>query len=180
MADIVGILTYFGITASQVTPLVIVGGIVMFFVHKHTGPIRSSIANVSEKLTDVKDRFLIVESRVSDLWKDKVAPSSSPRQLNEIGKSILESSKIDSILAPYTGELLEAVRKKNPSTAYDAERCITEIVLRMPVTHPALLDKLKDGAFKAGVTVDGILFVGSIKMRDMLFPSLGFALSDLP
>jgi hypothetical protein len=131
-------------------------------------------------LKDVRERFLIVEDRMETVWKDKLAPARSPRQLNERGGDILEKSGIKELLDEKRGDLLEEIRKGAPSNAYDAERHIERFMLsEFPKMFPKEVEALKDGAFRTGADLDAVLFVGSIYLRDGIFRDLGFDASDL-
>ena len=130
-------------------------------------------------LKDVRERFGRIEDRVETLWKDKLAPANSPRQLNDKGNSILNSSGIKEIVDEKKDKLLELVRAKGAKNAYDAEIEIEEIMTGLPSHCPDIVDKLKDGAFRVGADIGGLLFVGSIYLRNQIFSELGFNLDDL-
>ncbi len=170
--DIISILTYFGFTTQNTTPLVVVAGVALFFVFKHTKPIRIS-------LSEIREKFFVVESRVSDLWKDKIAPSHSPRQLNDRGEQILRTSGIKQIVDEKKDELLQLVKNKNVTNAYDAEMAINAVMLDLPRHCPDIVERLKQGAFEAGVEINTVLFAGSIYLRNLIFPDLNLSLEDL-
>lgn len=134
---------------------------------------------ILEDLKDVRGRFDIVESRVSDLWADRLAPARSPRQLNEQGNKILEESGIKKIVDQKKNYLLQKIQEKNPATAYDAEMIIGTVMKELPRHCPDTLEDLKQGAFQVGADIDGVLFVGSIYLRNLIFKDLGFGLDDL-
>ncbi len=134
---------------------------------------------VKPDLKDVRERFIVVEERVSTLWKDRVAPQGSPRQLNELGGKILEGSGIKELVQDRKDMLLSLVKERQPKTAYDADVLITEVMMNLPTHCPDMVDKLKAGAFKVGADVDAVLFVGAIYLRDLVFPNLGFKVDDL-
>lgn len=142
--------------------------------------IKNTLDNtVKPDLKDVRERFGIVEDRVDTIWKDKFAPSNSPRQLNDKGENILKNSGIKEIIEEKKVILLEEVKKKKPKTAYDAELIIHSIVSELPKHCPDMTDRLKEGAFNVGQSVGVILFVGGIYLRNLIFKDLGFSLDDL-
>lgn len=151
------------------------------------GKMHSSICGIKEsldrkiepELKDVRERFIVVEDRVGSMWKDRLAPSSSPRQLNERGKDILAASGIREVIDGNKDKLFELIRKRNPTNAYDAEKEITETVMDIRKYCPKEIDKLKDGAFRVGSDIDAVLFVGGIYLRDLIFKDLGFSLDEL-
>lgn len=142
--------------------------------------IRDSMKNkIEPELQDVKERFMIVEDRVETIWKDRLAPTHSPRQLNAGGQEILAKSGIKEIVNEKKDLLLRLVKEKNPQNAYDAEQAIQEVMTDLPKHCPDIVDKLKDGAFRVGADLDAVLYVGSIYLRNTIFADLGFVLSDL-
>ena len=134
---------------------------------------------ILDDLKDVRDKFSVVESRVNDMWADRLAPSHSPRQLNTKGQDILDNSGIKEIVDGKRNYLLELVKKENAKNAYDAEAVILSIMTELPKHCPDIIDQLKEGAFKAGVDISALLFVGGIYFRNLIFKDLGFSLEDL-
>ena len=134
---------------------------------------------IKKSLGDLPQRFMSVENKMEILWKDEVAPSHSPRQLNERGQSILNESGIKRIIDANRGKLFDLVRERGASNPYDAENAIEEVVSRMPEYFPDTIDELKNGAFATGVDIDTLLYVGSIYLRNSIFEDLGFSVTDL-
>ena len=137
-------------------------------------------------LKKIFDRTETIGKDVSDmkpkldiLWKDKIAPAHSPRQLNERGNSILNTSAIKQIVDQKKDDLLRLVRERNTTNAYDAEVAIYSVMEKLPEHCPDVIDKLKQGAFQSGVDVNTVLFAGSIYLRNLIFSDLGFSLDDL-
>ncbi len=134
---------------------------------------------VLDDLEDVRKKFSVIESRVNDLWEDRMAPASSPRQLNPRGSDILEKSGIKKIVGEKRNKLTEIIKKGNPKNPYDAEQLIMKVVQEIPEHCPEIIDELKNGAFKSGAEIDGVLFVGGIYLRNLIFEELGFSLKDI-
>ncbi|MCX6716739.1 MAG: hypothetical protein NTV72_02360 [Candidatus Taylorbacteria bacterium] len=170
--DIISIFTFFGFTPQNLTPLVVIGVLVIFVVYKYIAPIK-------ESLQEIREKFFVFESRVSDLWKDKLAPSGSPRQLNERGREILEQSGIKEIIEIKEEKIIELIKAKNPKTAFDAEKILLDIIAELPNHCPEIMDSLKNGAFRVGADIPALLFVAGIDLRDKIFPSLGFKIEDI-
>lgn len=142
--------------------------------------IRDSMKNKLEpELQEVKGRFMVVEDRVETLWKDRLAPTHSPRQLNSGGQEILDKSGIKEIVDSKMDLLLGLVKERKPKNAYDAEQYIQEVMTDLPKHCPDIVDQLKDGAFRVGADLDAVLYVGSIYLRNSIFTELGFTQSDL-
>jgi hypothetical protein len=116
---------------------------------------------------------------VNTLWGSKVATSNSPRALNEYGKKILNESGIKEIIEEKKGTLLPLVKAKGAKNAYDAEQAVLSVVEKLPEHCPDIVDRLKTGAFNTGATIDTVLLVGGLYLRDLIFPSLGFSVEEI-
>lgn len=134
---------------------------------------------VEKTMEKMYERFIKVEERVNTLWKDEVAPAHSPRQLNDIGKKILNESGIKEIIIEKKADLLAKVKEINPTNAYDAEQATLNVVSDLPKHCPDVIPQLKDGAFKVGQGMETVLLVGGFYLRDLIFIELGFSLTDL-
>lgn len=134
---------------------------------------------IEPDLKDVRERFVIVEDRVETIWKDKYAPAHSPRQLNDRGNAILNESGIKRIVDEKKNDLLAIIRTRNIANAYDAEVSVLDVMKELPRYCPDVVDRLKTGAFNMGVSVDVILLVGGLYLRDIIFPSLGFSIDQI-
>lgn len=134
---------------------------------------------VKDRIEDIYERFIKVEERVNTLWKDGVAPAHSPRQLNDIGKKILNESGIKEIIDAKKYHLLERVRALAPTNAYDAEQATLNVVSEIVKHCPDVVPKLKDGAFRVGQGTETVLLVGGFYLRDLIFPELGYSLTEL-
>jgi hypothetical protein len=166
----------------------VLGVIVLLFgIGVAWGNLKTLVSNIKNTLDDeikpdlkdLRERFGIVEDRVSTLWKDKIAPASSPRQLNTRGEHILSESGIKDIVDENKEKLLGLVKKQGVKNPYDAENAIIAIMTELPKHCPEIVDKLKEGAFQTGTDIGSILFVGSVYLRNLIFKDLGFDLKDL-
>lgn len=167
---------------------VIIGVIVFVFgIGAAWGSIKNLVSSIKDTLNndikpdlkDIRERFGVVEDRVETLWQDKFAPARSPRQLNDLGNSILTKSGIKEIIEEKKLVLLEQIRKRPISNAYDAEQAILGVVVELPKHCPEIIEKLKTGAFNVGQNIDTVLYVGGIHLRNLVFSELGFSLTDL-
>ena len=129
-----------------------------------------------DKIGKVSDDVSDIKPKVDILWKDRLAPATSPRQLNERGQIILNESGIKEIIDKKYDKLLELAKTNAPTNPnpYDAEQAVFKLIEDMPERFPDIIDELKSGAFKSGEDVPAILFVGGIYFRDKIFPALGF------
>ncbi|TSC55375.1 MAG: hypothetical protein G01um101418_952 [Parcubacteria group bacterium Gr01-1014_18] len=134
---------------------------------------------VKVDLKDVRERFMIVEDRMDQLWRERFAPSRSPRQLNEQGEKILTESGIKEWVDEHKDSLFVKIQEKKHTNPYDAEVSVLSAVRELPDLFPEKLDSLKTGAFRVGMDVDSVLFVGGIYLRNLIFKDLGFDLAEL-
>ncbi|MEX1014805.1 MAG: hypothetical protein WDZ80_06625 [Candidatus Paceibacterota bacterium] len=141
--------------------------------------IGESIKKIKPDLEEVRERFSIVESRVSDLWADRVAPANSPRELNDRGNDILNKSGMLDIINKKKDILLQEVKKRDFDNAYDAERIIMSVVLEMDNHCPEVVADLKEGAYRVGTDVDTLLYVGGIHLRNLIFTELNLKKEDI-
>lgn len=155
-------------TEILLTIIVALCGAIGFFVKR----IMDNTDGISVDVADMKPK-------VSVLWEKQFSLSRSPRQLNDLGTKILTESGIKEIIEAKTAVLLKAVKLENPTNPYDAEKVIAKVMQDLPKHCPEVMDDLKDSAFRMGTTLDAILFTGSIFLRNLIFPDLGFILEDL-
>jgi len=142
--------------------------------------IKSSVANLDKTingeikpvLTDLRDRFAVVEDRVESLWKDKVVEARSPRCLNDRGLEILQKSGIKEIVDENRSDLEARLRAQSPTTSYDAERAAILVIMDLPERSPDILARLKNGAFNVGAELNTVLLVGGMYLRDEILPNL--------
>jgi len=129
----------------------LIGVIILLFsvIVYFTKRIFDNTESISKDVSEIKPK-------VDILWQDKLSSVHSPRQLNERGDELLAKSGIKEI-----------------------EKSVEEVMRQLPIHCPDVIDKLKDGAFKTGSDLGSILFVGSIYLRNQIFPDLGFSLTDL-
>jgi len=153
--------------------------LISIFITAILGGIGYLLRMIFEKVNLVSSDIAEMKPKLDILWKDKFAPSFSPRQLNEVGRNILAESGIREIMDAKRPKLLEAVRSLDPKNAYDAEEAISSVVDDLPKHCPDVIDQLKEGAFKVGQNIGVLLFVGSVYLRDLIFPELGYSLTDL-
>ncbi len=150
------------------------------------GNTREVIARIDERtirmqedLKDIKPKVDDMFPKVDILWKDRLAPNHSPRQLNERGRSILKDSGIKEIIDEKKESLFKIIKEKNCKNAYDAEAVVLSIVVDLPNSFPDVVEKLKTGAFNTGASLSDVLLVGGIYLRDLIFPELGFSIDEL-
>ena len=148
--------------------IVVLLGAIGWFIKK----ILDSTQTIGKDVAEIKPK-------VDILWKDKFAPAASPRQLNDNGKRILAESGIQQIVDEKASHLENIVRGLHPASPYDAEQMILKTMVDLPIHCPDVVDRLKGGAFSTGTSIDALLFVGGIYLRNKIFSNLGFNLDDI-
>lgn len=134
---------------------------------------------IKPDLKNIRERFAVVEDRVQTLWRDNVASAHSPRKLNDYGRKILNESGIKEIIEEKRAKLFALVKEKEAKNAYDAEQVILSIVDELPKYCPDVIDRLKTGAFRTGASIETVLLVGGVYLRDLIFSELGFSLDHI-
>ncbi len=66
----------------------------------------------------------------------------------------------------------------NPTNSYQAEQDIIKVVQRL-VLDPVCQNKLEISAFQTGQSVNTILFVGAIYIRDRIIKEIGLDVLDI-
>jgi hypothetical protein len=109
---------------------------------------------------------------------DKVTESHSPRQLNDYGKRVLEQSGVKDIVEAQFDALVKKVRSQKPQNAYQGEQLILNAVEALRA-NPELKNKIEDGAYQSGDTVDTVLLVGGVYIRDRILEKLDLKPEDI-
>lgn len=158
------------------------------------GTLKTKVENVCESITeikkkitdavepdlkDIRERFSTMEGKVDVMWRDKFAPSSSPRKLNDRGQKVLVESGVKEIIESKVEDIKKLLLERKPQTAYDAEQELLDIVLDLRKHCPDIETQLKDGAYKTGSDIDTVLLVAAFYVRDIIFPQIGFSSSDI-
>jgi len=178
-----------GITASIILILTgIVGGITWIArkVFK-LGQISQKITTIESDLKDnikpeltrlrtsIEEASKSVGARIDEVLKhlalNKVSESKSPRALNDYGKQILTQSGIGTIVDDQLDNIVEKVRAKNPENAYQVQEMVLDVVQKL-IEDDKIKNEVEQAAFKSGVTVDVVLLVGGIYIRDKVLDKL--------
>lgn len=161
--DILSVLTYFGFTPANVTPLVVVGVIGLMFVFKHTKPIRDS-------LQDIRERFARLEGSLSGAFQ-----AQSPIALKPIGLEALEKSGFKKWIDEHEDQILAKCSfMKNP---YDIQETAFKLFDQMDFGD--FEPKIKEAAFGYGWSLETMKRVGAIYFRDLCLKNHGYSPDDL-
>jgi len=162
-------------------------GSIIFLIFK-SGSMIESIKNIQknieliQKSTDdiqkLKYSFGQMNVKVDFIWRNNLSKSNSPIILNDVGKKILETSKISDFTQKYYNEILSRVKSKNPVNPYQAQEYLISVMSEYQNNEECKL-MLQDAAFKSGYDVISVLYVGAIDIRDKIISDLGFVVGDI-
>jgi len=161
-----------------------------WFIANKLGIIESNITNIKDDIgeikTDVKElksqvnehesRLCVVENNfnINKIIIDKFAPAHSPRKINPLGQQVIKESGIWRIIEKHKNTIDEHFRKHRPTNMYDAQEEMFKVVLTIYNNNQKEFDSVKDYAFKQGLDFNLILFLAGLKLRDEMFPKIGF------
>lgn len=109
---------------------------------------------------------------------NSLSRSNSPRQLNDLGKKVLNDSGIDKILENYYEEIVDSVKSSKPENSYQAQEAVYRAVSEI-MENSDTKNAVEEGAFLSGYTPQDVLFVGALNIRDRVLEELGFAVGDI-
>ena len=162
--DIIPVLQYFGITFSSVTPLVVVGGIGMSCVFRHTKPMRESIDAIKNNVTAISS-FLSTTHR--DGFPSSILKAMSPYQIQKDGYTILRESQMISILS--VGEnknnIFDYIDAQAPKTKLDVER--QALVAFNLFLDDEAFSPIKTYLYNHSETRTFFAFLAAVYIRDM-------------
>lgn len=127
---------------------------------------------------EIKPTLKEISEKVIVLWADRLAVSHSPIRLNQKGQEILEQSGIKQIIDERIDSLLKELEDKKPLNAYQVQEFAKDVISAVK-NDPVVLLKLEQGAFRAGVDTDSLLFVGAIYFRDLALPKFNCRLEEI-
>jgi len=133
---------------------------------KYHDKISNKLAEISEKLSSIEGGLLI-RDKVQDYIRSK-----SPLGLTKKGEALLIDSKGKDYIDSKKKEFLTEIKLHNPKTAYDVQELSKSLIEQR--TSLEEFNIIKDFAFKKGLTVQLILEVLSIYLRDFLLKKLNF------
>ncbi len=138
--------------------------------------VEGAVSKFEDRTGSIESHLFPLVSKMEEMWRDRLAPTHSPRQLNAQGEEILNTSGIKNIIDRNKVALFELVQATKPHNAYTANQAIQDVLARFVELFPQEKSALEDGAFRTGSEIQTVLFVGSIYLRDEIFEELGFLL----
>lgn len=151
----------------------------------YVGKYREKVDRLDKENDKLNQQFLNISSKLSKIEgileiSRMVSPyvqSKSPLGLTEKGKALLIDSKGKDYIDLRKNEFLKEIKSKNPKTAYDVQE-MSKLVIKSR-TKCDEFNSLKDFAFRKGLSIDVILDVLGIYLRDIVLKELGFKDSDI-
>lgn len=140
--------------------------------------IKPDLRTIRQDLNQGANTLADIKSKVDILWQDRTSVTNSPRVLNAKGNDILKHSGIQAIVDSRVDQLIESTKIQKPENAYQAEMLIIDAVADFK-TDSELVKTIQQGAFNVGSTVDEVLFVGAIYVRDKILKSIGMLPEDI-
>ena len=108
----------------------------------------------------------------------KFIKTKSPFALTEEGKKLLEDSGGKLYIEQNKEELIKQIGAKNPNSAYDVQEYAKAVITEK--SSDESFKEIKDYLFKNGLTLDLIVGVMGISLRDIALPEFpSFSITDI-
>ena len=127
----------------------------------------------TDKLDMLVDDVAAMKPKVTILWEKAFANGKSPLTLNDVGKKILIEHGVKDIVDEESVLLLGVLKGFHSQNAYQVQENAKEAI-KILIKDPAMLLRLEDTAFRGGVDVAAVLFIGSLYLRDLALAKPGF------
>jgi hypothetical protein len=131
-----------------------------------------------DKIPAIENRLVTIEARVDSLWRQNTTSSNSPMVLNDLGRKILEDSKVADLIDHYYSDIIRNIKSLNPQNSFQAQETLITVVSQFRQREDCK-DKLEQAAFNSAQSVDQLLFVAAINLRDKVFSDLGYDKGDI-
>ena len=150
-------------TPDKTFPLLLLGGVIIYFGYKFISPIKKSVARITNACIEIQTVF---ENSGVPLRHHLVEAPGSPLQPTEYGKQLIEDSGLTKILNDKKDFLKTELNKILPpgNTEYDVQEKARELLLRLK--NEEIMTPVKKYAYDNGLNVDIILKTGGLWLRD--------------
>lgn len=137
--------------------------------------LKEGFDKIQERITDLISRVSKIEGNLFG-----IARPGSPIKLTPLGMEALNDSGILGLISPKKEVIIGKIKSQNPPTAYDVQE-ITKNIFNVEDLGLSKEEenKLKDYAFKKGMTLKDVLYAGAVYFRDIALEELGFKVEDL-
>ena len=141
--------------------------------------IKPELKSLRDTLTEnTKEVRAKLEEILRAMTLKQVSQSESPRALNDFGKKVLGESEIRRIIEPKLPQIVESVRTNNPENAYQVQELVLDIVQELK-DNTEVRNAVEQAAYKSGVSVEMVLLVGGIDIRNRVLEELGMNPGDI-
>lgn len=141
--------------------------------------VESNTTTIADELKRLRTDLSTRIDNLADLSiQNRLSEAHSPRQLNDVGKKVLDDSGINSVVDDKFDYIVKKVRERNPENAYQAEQTILDTVEHL-IDDPAIKDAVENGAFQSGQPIAAVLYVGGLYIRDRILKELGLEVKDI-
>ena len=135
---------------------------------------------IEKGLQEVRDKAIACETRIEERGNKGLAKNKSPIDLTEKGLDLLRESGGQEWIITNRLELIKAIKDKNPTSAYDVQEYSKEVLKDIVAKNDPKLKPLKDYAYAKGISLDDIIFVMSIHLRNEAMPEFkGYNVADI-
>jgi len=161
--DILGWLTYLGITRDRITPLLLLVIAIGFVVYKLLKPVKKSVSRITNACIEIQTAL---EDRGVSLKHHLVESPGSPVAPTEYGEQLIKESGLEKILDEKANFLTGELKKKLPEnyTEYDIQEKSRETLIGLKDNE--IMNPVKKYAYENGLKLDLILRVGGLWLRD--------------
>lgn len=170
MVEIIGLLQYLGLAPDKVVPFFILGWLGFFYLGKKFKPLEKSIQSLNHCVIEIQT--LLRRGKKLD-FKQTIIPfatNMSPMVLKKEFKPFIEKSGLAKQIKEKLPQLIEWLKKQNPSTGIDAQDKIDELVLSGKIEDYFNLSKYKEYLYHHGKTsADGAAIL-TIYLYEFLIP----------
>jgi len=126
---------------------------------------------VGDKLTQISEKLSNIEGGLErDRATNEYIKSKSPLSLTDKGKALLIDSTGKDYIDLKHAKFLKEIKSKNPKTPYDVQELSKDIISAR--TSLDEFNDIKDFAFSKGISINVILEVLGIYLRDLLLKDL--------
>lgn len=132
-----------------------------------------------ERIRNLDRKIIACETRLEER-KDIGAylqKRKSPISLSSKGKELLEKSEGKKFIDDDKKNLIKKIKDRNPKSPYDVQELAKEIVSSLK--NEEKFTPLKNYAFKEGLSLDVIITVMSVYLRDLAIPEFGYKIEDI-
>lgn len=130
---------------------------------------------MAESTKEIRDKLADI---LQALTLKQVSQAQSPRALNDFGKQVLSQSAIRSIIEPKLDQIVQTVESNKPENAYQVQEMLLDIIQDLK-NDSSLKNSIEQAAFKSGVSVETVLLVAGIDIRDTVLEHLNMKPDDI-